>query len=68
MFVKTHELTAAVNVLLLLQSCILVASRSSTSAIGAFVWIVDGSSYVATCSLLRVRGEKHRVRGQALID
>lgn len=32
MFVKTHELTAAVNVLLLLQSCILVASRSSTSA------------------------------------
>jgi hypothetical protein len=32
MFVKIHELTAAVNVLLLLQSCILVASQSSTSA------------------------------------
>lgn len=32
MFVKIHELTVAVNVLLLLQNCMLVASRSSTSA------------------------------------
>lgn len=50
MLVKNHELTVAVNVLLLLQSCVLVASTVHQRAIGAFVWIVDGSSYVATCT------------------